>query len=147
MASNKNEHSNSKSIWHPDLQELHIDFSPLLNTPCTLILTSWQRGISWSVIVDDQIEHHTDPFEDSLFPIEFVDHYCLKQWVQTIPIEILNLLRRYKGNMFGMMNIVSRHETTLNLFLKNPTVFWQLFRHAEENDWTEIQFIDCCKQY
>ena len=145
MTFNLHERDSNESVWHPELQELHIDFSPLLNSPCTLILTGWNRGISWSVIVDGETELHCNPFEDSLFQIEFIDHQCLKQWAQTIPTKVLNLLRQYKGNTVGMLNILSRHDAALNLFVKHPAVFWLLFRHAEKNGWLEAQFISGCK--
>ena len=73
MASDFNEFSNSESIWYPDLHELHIDFSLLLNESCIVILTGWKPGISWSVVVAGETERHSNPFEESLFPIEFFD--------------------------------------------------------------------------
>ena len=96
MASDFNEFSSSESIWYPDLHELHIDFSLLLNESCIVILTGWKPGISWSVVVGGETERHSNPFEQSLFPIEFFDHPCLRQWTQQIPVDVVTLLRRYQ---------------------------------------------------
>jgi len=128
----------------PELHELHIDFSPLLNAPCIVILIGWKRGISWSVIVGGETERHYNPFEESLFPIEFLDHQCLRQWTQQIPVEIVSLLWRYKGNAIGMLMMISRNKPALNMFLQRPTLFWLLFRCAQQNGWTEAHFVDCC---
>lgn len=72
----------SDSIWLAERQQLHIDLQPLLNQPGRLILTSWDVGIRWLNVIDGETTTvHTDPFSESLFPIEFIDHDLLKPWV------------------------------------------------------------------
>jgi len=68
----------SDSIWLAEHQQLHIDLQPLLNQSGSLILTGWDVGIRWLNVIDGETAVHTDPFAESLFPIEFIDHYLLR---------------------------------------------------------------------
>jgi hypothetical protein len=136
----------SDSIWLAEHQQLHIDLQPLLNQSGSLILTGWDIGIRWLNIIDgESTTVHTDPFAKSLFPIEFIDHDLLKPWAATIPETVITLLKRYKGNAFGMLMMTSRHRYAYQLFLEQPILFWVAFCHAQQNEWSEAQFIACCQ--
>ena len=145
MVSNLYEEDSNESVWNPELQELRIDLSALLNSPCTVILTGWKMGIVCRVIVDGETEYY-NAFDPPLFPIEFVGHQCLKPWLATIPTKVITLIRRYNDYGLSMLMMISRNKSALNLFLDHPSPFWQLFRHAVKNGWTEQQFLIVCKQ-
>jgi len=134
----------SASTWSAEHQQLHIDLQPLLNQAGSLILTGWDVGIRWLNVIDGDTTAYTDPFAESLFPIEFIDHDLLKSWAATIPDEIIVLLKRYKGNAFGMLMMTSLHRYAHQLFLEQPTLFWLAFCYAQQHQWSEAQFISCC---
>lgn len=143
-----------ESHWNPEIQELTIDLTPLLNQPVSLVLTGWQSefGISWrnefestNDETENIIEVHNDPFEASLFPIEFINHEMLKPWRVQMPDDLLALLKCYKGNAFGMLILCSRHSHVYELFQNDPTMFWLVFTHAQQHDWSEVQFVATCR--
>ena len=43
-----------------------------------------------------------------------------------------------------MLMMVSRNHRTLNLLRSQPTLFWLLFRYAQQTGWTETHFVGCC---
>ena len=132
--------SADESHWCSDKQELTIDLSKLLGKPVSLILTSWNHGIIWKNVIDGEIEQHRNPFEESLFPIGFIDHDILKPWKETIPAPIIKRLKTYKGNAFGMLNICSCYPCCDELFANNPILFWLLFTYAQQHNWHEFEF-------
>jgi len=137
--------SADESHWCSDKQELTIDLSNLLGEPVSLTLTSWQHGIIWKNVIDGEIELHRNPFEESLFPIGFIEHDILKPWRETIPVPIIKRLKKYKGNAFGMLNICSCFQYADELFANNPILFWLLFTYAQKNNWHEFEFVKTCR--
>lgn len=140
--------------WNPETHELTIDLKPLLAQPVSLVITGWYNdsGITWRNEFESEddcteniIEAHKDPFESSLFPIEFIDHEMLKPWREHIPDDLLRLLRCYKGNAFGMLMLCSRYSHVYELFQNDPTVFWLVFTHAQQHGWSEVQFVATCR--
>ncbi len=95
--------------WDADQQQLHINLQSLLSIPATLILLGWDAGISWQIVTDYEIENYTDPFSEPPFPIEFFEHDLLSPWLATITDNITVLLKKYKGNAFGILILVNRH--------------------------------------
>ncbi len=136
----------SGSRWDADQQKLHIDLEPLLGKPATLILSGWDAGISWQIVTDNETENYTDPFGEPPFPIEFFDHDLLKPWVATIPDNILDLLKKYKGNAFGMLMLVNRHPYLREPFEDHPALFWFAHTFAQDNDWNEDDFEKLCNR-
>jgi hypothetical protein len=126
-----------------ELQELHIDLSNLLNDDCKLILTSWshQIGISWSLHFSEK-ECHESGLEDLEFPSW---ENLPAPWIQRIPVQVINVLKQYKRNAWGMLMIVSRHGSALKLLLNFPLLFWMLYRYAVDNGWAEALFVSCCE--
>ena len=134
-----------ESHWCSDNHELTIDLTKLLGKPVNLILTSWKNGIIWKNVIDGEIEQHRNPFEESPFPIGFIDHDVLKPWKETIPAPIIKRLKTYKGNAFGMLNICSCFQYADELFTNNPILFWLLFTYAQQHNWHEFQFVKTCR--
>jgi len=141
-----NKLSADENHWCPDKQELTIDLSQLLGQSTTLTLTSWNNGITWKNTINGETELHKNPFEDSLFPISFIEsHDLLKPWRETIPEAVIKRLKRYKGNAFGMLNICSCYPCCNELFANNPLLFWLLFTYAQKNNWHEFEFVKTCR--
>ncbi len=135
-----------ESDWCPHKQELTIYLDQLLKKPVSLTLRSWHNGISWINIIEGEIEPHHNPFEASLFPIEFMGHDILNPWRAQIPNHIMQRLKRYRGNPFGMLNICSRYSQANDLFTHSPTLFWLLFMHVQNHSGNELEFIQLCQQ-
>jgi len=137
--------NSDESHWCPDKQELTIDLTSLLGEAVSLILIGWKQGIIWKNNIDGEIEQHKNPFEESLFPISFIDHDILKPWRESIPEAVIKRLKTYKGNAFGMLNICSCYQCADELFSNNPILFWLLFGYAQKNNWHEFQFVKTCR--
>lgn len=144
----------SESHWNIDTQELMIDLTRLFNLPNRLVLTGWHSasGITWRnefepVSNDEQsvVECHTDPFESSVFPIELFDNPMLQLWSEQIPPDLVNLLKCYKGNTFGMLMLCNRYQHIVELFQRNSTLFWLVFMYAQEHHWSEERFVSICR--
>lgn len=134
--------------WCSDKQELTIDLSKLLGESVSLILTGWQHnhGISWGNVIDGETEQHTNPFEDSLFPINFISHHeMLQPWREQIPDAVIERLKIYKGNAFGMLSVCSRYQYIEELFSTSPTLFWLTFMTAQHHNWSEAEFVNTCQ--
>jgi len=138
--------ASEESTWCPHKQELTIHLEQLLKAPVSLILSSWNNGISWRNIINGEVEHHENAFEPSLFPIEFMGHDILKPWREQIPVPIMQRLKRYKGNAFGMLIICSRYTQANDLFTHSPTLFWLLFIQVQKTSRDEMDFIALCQQ-
>lgn len=135
----------SGSQWHAEQQQFHIYLEPLLGKPATLILSGWDAGVWWSTSIDGETTIYNDPFGASPFPLEFFDHELLIPWVATIPENIIALLNRYKGNAFGILMLVNRHQYLKELFEDHPTLFWFAYTYTKDNRWQEQQFVSLCK--
>ncbi len=134
----------NKSHWCQEKQELTINPSKLLGNPISLTLTSWKNGISWRSVIEGNTEYHTNPFEDSGFPLGFIDQDMLQPWREQIPDNIVERLKIYRGNALGMLNICSCYSYAEELFANNPKLFWLTFMTAQKNNWTECKFVKAC---
>jgi len=146
--------SSEESYWNNETQELIIDLTRLLNLPNRLVLTGWHSasGITWRnefepVTNGEQrvVECHTDPFESSLFPIELFDNSILQPWSEQIPPDLINLLKRYKGNAFGILMLCNRYPHLYELLQRDSTLFWLFFTYAQEHRWDEERFVNTCR--
>ncbi|CAD6877724.1 hypothetical protein [Methylomonas albis] len=134
--------------WYSERHTLHIDLSSLINTPITLILTSWNHpyGINWQLINDqEQIdEYYDDPFTAPYFPI----WECLTdvdEYLNQIPKAIAVTLHQYRSDSFGMLMLLSQHKKLSNFYGKYWTPFWLIFRQAKCERWTQQQFVSVCE--
>jgi len=147
--------SSRGSQWCPHKQELTIHLSQQAygKTAC-FVLTSWQHGISWRKVNAEDSETNTkvntntnqNPFKDSLFAIELVDHDAFAPWRKQIPKCLIDNLRIYTGNSVGMLMMLNRYQCIEELFTHNPILFWLAYTHAQRNHWTENQFVSTCQQ-
>lgn len=137
--------------WYSERHTLHIDLSSLINTPTTLILTSWNYpyGITWQLINDqEQIdEHYDDPFTAPYFPIWecLADNKACDDYLNQIPKAISDTLRQYRSDSFGMLMLLSQHKKLSKFYGKYCTPFWLLFRQAKYERWTQQQFVGVCE--
>ncbi|MGY6275740.1 PcfJ domain-containing protein [Methylomonas sp. MgM2] len=145
--------SSDESHWNNETQELTIDLTRLLNLPNRLVLTGWHSAscVTWRNEFDSTsdggdhiIEYHTDPFDSSLFPIEMFDNSLLQPWTEQIPPDLVNLLKLYKGNAFGMLMLCNRYQHIVELFQRNSTLFWLFFTYAQDHRWDEERFVNTC---
>lgn len=134
----------SDSRWVADQQKLHIDLEPLLGLPNTLVLSGWDAGVSWQIVTGSETEIYSDPFGEPPFPIELFGHDNLSPWVSTIPENIMALLKRYKGNAFGMLMLVNRYPYLKELFEDHPGLFWLAHTFARDRHWSEAAFVKLC---
>jgi len=122
--------NSGESDWDARQQVLLIDVSFVSGTPARVLLRGWEGYFHWSLWQEGHWEIHDDPFESSLFPIEFFDHALLRAWREQVPPEVLALLRRYKSNPLGMLSIISRDVAAYQLFINQPTLFGLLHHQA-----------------
>ena len=123
----------SAGQWDAQQQVLTINVNGLKETPSTptkLLLTGWQRGITWYLVQAGEPENHSNPFAPSLFPIEFFDSPLLVGWRETIPVAVLQNLRSYGSNPFGFLMLLSRDQAACELFTDHPLLFTLLYHHA-----------------
>ena len=119
-----------KSYWDDRQQLLSIDVSHFSGCPALVLLTGWRHGFQWYLWQDGQMETHDDPFELSLFPIEFFDHELLQAWRDSIPANVLTPLQCYGSNPLGMLSIISRDKAAYQLFIDHPMLFLLLYHQA-----------------
>ena len=120
--------------WDAQQQVLTLNINGLSETPLTptkLLLTGWQRGIAWYLLQAGEPEGHSNPFAPSLFPIEFLDSPLLTGWRETIPADVLQHLRIYSSNPFGLLMILSRDQAACELFVDHPVLFCLLYFQAQ----------------
>lgn len=127
------------SYWDDRQHVLSIDVSSVSGCPARVLLSGWQQGFQWSLWREGEREVHDDPFEASLFPIEFFDHALLRDWRDAIPAEVLTPLQRYRSNPLGFLSLISRDKAAYQLFIDHPTLFSLLYHQAESHqpriDW------------
>jgi len=144
--------SSRGSQWCPQKQELTINLSHINGQTACFVLTSWQGGISWRKVCEEESERNTntntnqDSFTESLFAIELVDHDAFAPWRKQIPLPLIEKLRIYTGNTVGMLMLLSRYQCIEELFTNNSILFWLAYTHAQRNHWTENQFVSTCQQ-
>jgi len=166
--------SSRGSQWCPQKQELTINLSQASGKTVCFVLTSWQHGISWRKVSAEDSGTNTkvntkppsntklprntktntkvntntnqDPFTESLFAIELVDHDAFAPWRKQIPLPLVVKLRIYTGNSVGMLMLLNRYQYIEELFTHNPILFWLTYTHAEKNHWTENHFVSTCQQ-
>ena len=152
--------SSRGSQWCPHKQELTIHLSQTYGKTACFVLTSWQHGISWRKVsaeesetksktktrTNTKVNTHKDPFTDSLFSIELVDHDAFAPWRKQIPKPLIENLRIYTGNSVGMLMLLSRYQCIEELLTNNPIFFWLAYTHAQRNHWAEQQFVSTCQQ-
>lgn len=134
--------------WYPERNELEINLDDLLDDQRTLVLTSWNncQGITWSIVADDGVEHHRDPFNAPYFPIwECLDCDGCRDYLAQIPVEVLNAVKPFRGDQFGILMLLSQNKFLTELS-RNSTLFWLLFRQAKAERWNTAQFLNVCNQ-
>jgi hypothetical protein len=138
--------------WYSERHLLHIDLSSLINTPITLILTSWNHpcGVTWALhnAVEQIDELYDDPFRAPYFPIWecLTDDKACDEYLNQIPKAIAVTLRLYRSVNFGMLMMLSQNKNLINFSEKYSTLFWLLFRQAKNDHWSKIEFLDVCNQ-
>jgi hypothetical protein len=135
--------------WYPERNELEINLDDLLDDQRTLVLTSWNncQGITWSIVDDDGVEHHRDPFTAPYFPIwECLDYDSFKDYIDQIPAELMLALKPFRGDQFGILMLISRNKNLIGLCGKYSTLFWLFFRQAKVDHWSRTEFVDVCNQ-
>jgi hypothetical protein len=134
--------------WYPERQELHVNLLPIIGIHTTLVLTSWNHssGITWSLITDDGIESYEDPFSAPFFQIsDFLNVCAAKPYLDEIPVEVMQALRPYRADNFGLLMLLSQNKNLTKIYGKYSTLFWLLFRQAKNEGWVEQQFISLCE--
>jgi len=138
----------NRCCWYPERHEVEINLDDLLDDQRTLVLTSWNncQGITWSIVADDGVEHHRDPFTAPYFPIwECLDYDSCRDYFDQIPAEVLNALKPFRGDQFGILILLSQNKFLTDLCGKYSTLFWLFFRQAKIDHWSKQQFISLCE--
>ena len=131
--------------WCEKAQELTVDLSKQVEAPMRLILTSWQQGISWKTLINEEQEHHLNPFKEPPFPFDFLERDVLKSWQDLIPGKLLQHMHYFKINAFGMLSLCSRYQYANELFASNPILFWLLFVDIQKGSQDEAEFLVICR--
>lgn len=143
----------NRCLWNSSQNELHIDIGDLLklNHHRILVLTSWNHssGITLSLVTDDGIDRYDNPFTTlPYFPIlEKLDYNSCKDYIDQIPFEIQNVIKRYRRDSCGIVMLLSQNIFLTDLYGKYSTLFWLLFKQAKAQQWTEQQFVNRCLQH
>jgi hypothetical protein len=135
--------------WYPERNELEINLDDLLDDQRTLVLTSWNncQGITWSIVDDDAVKHHRDPFTAPYFPIwECLDYDSCKDYLDQIPEKINLACLLFRADNFGLAMLLSQNKNLSQLCVKCPTLFWLLFLRAKIDHWSKSEFLDVCNQ-
>jgi len=133
--------------WYPERRELHVNLLSVIGIHTTLVLTSFNSasGVSWSLITDDRIERFDDPFSAPFFQIsDFLSECAAKPYLDQIPAEVMQVLRPYLADNFGLIMLLSQNKNLIELCGKYSTLFWLLFRQAKIDHWSKQQFIAIC---
>jgi hypothetical protein len=136
-------------IWYSDRNELCVNLHDLLNENRMLLLTSWnhENGITLSLVTDDGIEHYDDPLNALYFPIwEYLDYDSCKDFIDQIPAQVLEAVKPYRAESFGMLMLLSGNKFLSEFCGKYSTLFWLLFRQAKSDHWSKQQFVNVCLQ-
>lgn len=137
---------NDACCWYPERNELHV---PIIGIQTTLALTAWNHeiGITWSLITDDGIEYYDDPFTAPFFQIsDFLNVCAAKPYLDQIPAQVLETLKSYRADSFGMLMLLSGNKFLSEFCGKYSTLFWLLFRQAKSDHWSKQQFVNVCLQ-
>jgi hypothetical protein len=121
--------------WYPERQELHVNLLSVIGIQTTLVLRAWnhENGVSWSLITDDRIERFDDPFSTPFFQIsDFLSECAAKPYLDQIPAEVMQVLRPYLADNFGLIMLLSQNKNLIELCEKYCTPFWLLYRCAKK---------------
>jgi len=138
-------------IWYPECNALHVNLYRLINTPTTIILTSWNHssGITWTLRNDQEQldEHYDDPFTAPYFPIwDCLNDEASSDYLQQIPLAISKTLKEYHSESLGMVMLLSQNKSLTRLCVECPTLLWLLFRKAKIDHWSKTEFVNVCRQ-
>ncbi|QPK62919.1 hypothetical protein IVG45_19145 [Methylomonas sp. LL1] len=134
-------------IWKNS--ELHIDLSDLLNDTRILIVTGFNHrdGITWTLLTDDKREYYDDPFTAPYLPTwEYPNQRDdqIQAFLDGIPPSLLNALRPYRRDRFGLLMLSSRHRLLAECCERHPMLFWLLYRQAQVEQWPVVTLLDIC---
>lgn len=135
--------------WISEKNELHLNLSDLLNDTRILVLTGFNHrvGISMFIVTDEGIEQYDDPFTAPYFPIwECLDYDSCRDYLDQIPAEVMQALKPFRAESFGMLMLLSQNKFLTELCGKYSTLFfWLLFRQKIDH-WSKQQFVNICLQ-
>lgn len=137
-----------QTIWFSENNELHLNLAGIRNDGAMLILTSWNHpeGMTWQLVIEDEIEHYDDPFTAPYFLIlECLTDEACSDYLQQIPLPVSKVLKQYRSESFGMLMLLSQNKNLSTLCGKYCTPFWLLFRLAKSDHWSKQQFIAMCE--
>ncbi len=142
--------NNQACCWRSERNELQLDLSQLLGINTTLVLTSWNhaKGITWALrnVVEQIDEFYDAPFTAPYFPIwECLDYDSCSDYLDQIPVEVMQALKPFRGDNFGMLIIVRRHKFFIKFCGIYRVPFWLLFRQAKKERWNPQQLISLCE--
>ncbi len=123
----------SKPYWDAEQQRLTIEIAILSTVPVKVTMTGWQQGIEVVLWHNGRAERR-DPFQASLFPIEFFELPLLQPWTDTLPAHVLSLLKRYVYNPLGFLQIIRHDRAAYELFMDHPLLFMMLYQQAKKSD-------------
>jgi hypothetical protein len=135
---------NDACCWYPERNELLL---PIIGIHTTLVLTSWnhENGITWSLTTAGVVEQYDDPFTAPFFQISDFLHDSCSEYIDQIPAQVLETLKSYRGDSFGMLMLLSGNKF-LTKVCGYSTLFWLLFRQAKSDHWSKQQFVNVCLQ-
>ena len=133
------------STWDHDRQLLTINVAPLSGEAVNITLTGWRQGLRITLHFPESVERWENPFAASLFPIEFFEQSILHEWVQTLPLKVLALIKVYAMNPLGYLLIIQQDLAAFELFVDHPLLFTLLFHQAQRKQQGLTWFLLQCR--
>ncbi|WP_404360442.1 PcfJ domain-containing protein [Methylotuvimicrobium sp. KM1] len=127
-----------KKFLKTDSSIIKIDFSIIEGCKNYLLISSWNHGIDWLLIVDNKEIESRRPLTDSAIHLSYVlSNPEYKNWVMEIPNFVINSINPYSGVEFIILNLISHYKAAYDLYFSSKNLLWILIYTARIKKWSE----------
>ena len=127
--------------------ELIMDLSGVVNHPCSIIFTPWNKGIKWSG-TNDGVTDEYDRLENPGIPFSMiVEAPGASPWQERIPAglmpRLLDFEELFPDLIFAAMWYLSRYPSAIDLLMNQPLqLFALIMRNAKNKNWGEQTIVE-----
>ncbi len=121
---------------------LILDYSQTLGYSCLTIATPWEKGITWTSIIEGEAIPHTHFLDDPGLSLSLIYNIPKTHpWLNEIPKPLVKTLldyeKTYQVSMYPLLCLLNRYQSAIDLLTSNPLLMTLVVHCAKQHKWTE----------
>ncbi|MCK5812866.1 MAG: hypothetical protein KAH03_01355, partial [Cocleimonas sp.] len=121
---------------------LIIDYTHIVGHSCVVTFTSWESGILWTNILENNRTVHANFLDDPSLSLSIVhDSHEAEQWIDKIPKNLMAKLLDYEKihhtSIYSLLCLLNRCQSAVDLFISSPLLMAIVMHSAKKNKWSE----------